>query len=282
VTLRQALSQSMNAAAARLHMSVGPRRTASVARRLGIRSPLREEASLALGTSEVTLLELTGAYGVLANGGRALEPHLIERVRTASGRVLYQRPKGRPDVLVAPEHVGALNDMLGAVLVSGTGRRAALGDRPAAGKTGTSQDFRDAWFVGYTAHFTAGVWVGNDDQRAMNRVMGGSLPAKLWRDVMVMAHEGHVPAPLSSPARGSSRVLASPDGRAAHERPNDPLLMPRERIGPDFVQRAIAADGDGSRSSIRETSPEPAGLRAWVGTTVDRLRQGFSSTLEKD
>ena len=238
VTLRQALSQSMNAAAARLHMSVGPRRTASVARRLGIRSPLREEASLALGTSEVTLLELTGAYGVLANAGRALEPHLIERVRTASGRVLYQRPKGRPDVLVAPEHVGALNDMLGAVLVSGTGRRAALGDRPAAGKTGTSQDFRDAWFVGYTAHFTAGVWVGNDDQRAMNKVMGGSLPARLWRDVMMLAHEGHVPAPLSRPAPASPTVLVSRGGRAAHER----LLMPRERIGPEFVERAITAE----------------------------------------
>jgi penicillin-binding protein 1A len=255
VTLRQALSQSMNAAAARLNMSIGPRKTASVARRLGIRSPLREEASLALGTSEVTLLELAGAYGVLANGGRALEPHLIERVRTASGRVLYQRPQGRPDVLVAPEHVGALNDMLSAVLVSGTGRRAALGDRPAAGKTGTSQDFRDAWFVGYTAHFTAGVWVGNDDQRAMNRVMGGSLPAKLWRDVMVLAHEGYGPAPLSRPAAASPTVLASPGGRAGHERrPNDPPVMPKERIGPDFVQRAIAADGDRSRgfSSTRE------------------------------
>ncbi|HJZ45431.1 MAG TPA: hypothetical protein VJ233_17100, partial [Hyphomicrobiaceae bacterium] len=79
-------------------------------------------------------------------------------------------------------------------------------------------------------------------QRAMNKVMGGSLPARLWRDVMMLAHQGHVPAPLSSPARGSSRVLASPSGREAHERPNDRLLMPRERIGPEFVERAITAE----------------------------------------
>ena len=94
VTLREALAQSMNAAAARLNMTVGPRKTAAVARRLGIRSELRADASLALGTSEVTLLELTGAYGVLANGGRSLEPYLITRVRTGSGRVLY-RAAGR-------------------------------------------------------------------------------------------------------------------------------------------------------------------------------------------
>jgi penicillin-binding protein 1A len=220
VTLRDALSQSMNAAAARLNMSIGPRKTTAVARRLGIRSALREEASLALGTSEVTLLELTGAYGVLANGGRSLEPHLIERVRTASGRLLYERPKARTEMLVAPEHLRALNDMLGAVLTSGTGRRAALPDRPAAGKTGTSQDFRDAWFVGYTAELTAGVWVGNDDRHAMNRVMGGNLPARLWHDVMMMAHGTQPPAP---PERA-------------------PPLLPRERIAPDFVNRAVAAE----------------------------------------
>src|SRR5262249_37304484 len=147
-------------------------KTAAAARRLGIHSPLRADASLALGTSEVTLLELTSAYGVLARGGKALEPHMIERVRTASGRLLYQWPGESEKVVVAPAQVRALNDMLSGVLVAGTGRRAALARHAAAGKTGTSQDFRDAWFVGYTAQFVAGVWVGNDDNRAMNKVMG--------------------------------------------------------------------------------------------------------------
>ena len=283
VTLRDALSHSMNAAAARLNMSVGPRKTAAVARRLGIRSRLREEASLALGTSEVTLLELTGAYGVLANGGRSLEPHLIERVRTASGRVLYERPKARPEVLVAPEHASAITDMLSGVLTAGTGRRAALGDRPAAGKTGTSQDFRDAWFVGYTAQFTAGVWVGNDDQRAMNRVMGGSLPARLWHDVMVMAHESQPPAALAS-AAPSSRISPTLRGaRPGQEPPNAPPLLPKERIGPEFVERAITAESMAARD-VAPTSggSQQSAVRAWVGSTVGRLRGGWAMSRERD
>jgi penicillin-binding protein 1A len=272
VTLRDGLAQSMNAAAARLNMSIGPRKTAAVARRLGIRSPLREEASLALGTSEVTLLELTGAYGVFANGGRAVEPHLIERVRTASGKLLYERPKTRAGVLVAPEHVGALNDMLNAALVSGTGRRAALAEHPAAGKTGTSQDFRDAWFVGYTAHFAAGVWVGNDDRRAMNKVMGGSLPARLWHDVMVLAHVGYAAAPLPHTVPASSATLTSRGGQPAQERAGAPARLPKERIGPDFVERAIAADDEGKPDAA--ASPQQ-GKRTWLGTAVDRLRRGL-------
>ena len=125
-------------------------------------------------------------------------------------------------MLVAPEHVAAMNDMLSAVLVSGTGKRAALPGHPAAGKTGTSQDFRDAWFVGYTAQFVAGVWVGNDDGRPMNKVMGGSLPARLWHDVMLIAHEGRAPAPLPGAAPASDRLArrgrALSAGRAARER----------------------------------------------------------------
>ena len=174
--------------------------------------------------------------------------------------------------------------MLSAVLASGTGRRAALGDRPAAGKTGTSQDFRDAWFVGYTAQFTAGVWVGNDDQRAMNRVMGGSLPARLWHDVMVMAHEGQPPAALAS-AAPSSRIISgtrAAPGQARTRRTQPPLL-PKERIGPEFVQRAIAAES----MLARDVAPTSGGsqrsaVRAWVGSTVDRLRGGWAMSRERD
>src|SRR5262249_59674729 len=115
-----------------------------------------------------------------ARQGRALEAHLIERVRQPSGRVLYTWPGDIGAAVVAPREVAALNDMLRAVVLSGTGRRAALARHACAGKTGTSQEFRDAWFVGYTAHFIAGVWLGNDDNRPMHRVMGGSLPARLW------------------------------------------------------------------------------------------------------
>jgi penicillin-binding protein 1A len=202
VSLRQALAHSMNAAAVRLYLTVGPARAVAAARRLGIRSELRQNASLALGTSEVTLLELTGAYGVLARGGRALEPYLIRRVRQASGKVLFERQPESGKVVVAPIIAGTLTDMLTSVVGSGTGRRAALTDHACAGKTGTSQDFRDAWFVGYSAQFVAGVWVGNDDGRPMRKVVGGSLPARLWHDVMTVAHEG-------LPARALTAPLAS-------------------------------------------------------------------------
>ncbi len=138
---------------------------------------------------------MTGAYTAFSNGGDVVEPHVINRVRTSSGRVLFENAPPRTRV-IDPSAIGALNDMLNAVVVYGTGRRAALPDQPAAGKTGTTQDFRDAWFVGYTSQLTAGVWVGNDDGKPMNRATGGSLPAEIWNQVMRVAHEGKAPSAL--------------------------------------------------------------------------------------
>jgi penicillin-binding protein 1A len=263
VTLREALALSMNAAAARLNLSVGPRNTVALAHRLGIRSPLRADASLALGTSEVTLSELTCAYGVLANGGRSVDMHLVRRVRTAGGAVLFERHPEPAAVLVAPAHVAAMNDMLGAVLASGTGKRAALPGHAAAGKTGTSQDFRDAWFVGYAGEFVAGVWVGNDDGRPMRRVMGGSLPARLWRDIMLMALEDRTPALPSGTARRSIAEVAGP-------RSSGPLL-PSEPIGADFIERAIAEDEPA-------TEPPPEAGKDWMSKAKGLLRElGFGT-----
>ncbi len=196
MTMRQGLAHSVNTVAVRLQQDVGTSRVQAVARRLGIKSALRTDPSLALGTSEVSLIEMTGAYAVLASGGLAVEPHAIRQVRTSSGTVLYARPAQRAQMIVAPDHIGAMNSMLNTALVSGTGRRAALPRHPAAGKTGTTQDFRDAWFVGYTSHLAAGVWFGNDGGEPMSRVMGGGLPAQLWRTVMMQAHERLPPAPL--------------------------------------------------------------------------------------
>ena len=159
-----------------------------------------------------------GAYGVFGNGGTAIEPHAIRRVRMSSGRVLFAREATRTAQVVDPVHVGAMNDMLNAALVSGTGRRAAIPLHPAAGKTGTSQDFRDAWFVGYTAHLTAGVWIGNDSGKAMNKAVGGGLPAEIWREIMTIAHDGKAPLmlpgtearPASVPG-GAVSVMGRPD-----------------------------------------------------------------------
>jgi penicillin-binding protein 1A len=160
---------------------------------------LRADASLALGTSEVTLVELTGAYGVLANGGRALEPHLIRRVRTGTGRVLFERQEPSPKMLVTPTHAAAMTDMLRAVLTSGTAKRAALPNHPAAGKTGTSQDFRDAWFVGYSGQFVAGV----RSQRRWHPMNGdGRQPAGGCGDAMLAALDNRAPTAATVAARG--------------------------------------------------------------------------------
>lgn len=195
MSLRQALAHSVNTVAVRLQQDTGTQRVVSLARRLGIKSDLRQDLSLALGTSEVSLLELTGGYAVLANGGNRVGPHVIRKVRTGA-TIVYQRAETLPQQIVAAEHVGIMNSMLNSALVSGTGRRAALPRHIAAGKTGTSQDFRDAWFLGYTAHFAAGVWVGNDTGEPMNRVMGGGLPAAIWKAVMQAAHERLPPIDL--------------------------------------------------------------------------------------
>lgn len=204
VSLRQALAKSINTVAVRLLLDVGAAKVAAVASRLGVKSELRPGPTMALGSSEMTLLELTGAFGVLGNGGAAIEPHAIRRVRLSSGRVLFARDATRTRQVVTPHHVGAINDMLNAALVTGTGKRAAIPLHPAAGKTGTTSDFRDAWFIGYTAHLTGGVWVGNDNGRTMNKVMGGNLPAAIWHDIMKTAHEGR--APLALP--GTNRSLS--------------------------------------------------------------------------
>jgi penicillin-binding protein 1A len=230
MTLRDALARSVNTVAVRLALKVGPSRVAAIARRLGIKSPLGRDASLALGTSEVSLLELTGAYNVLANGGRAAEPYIVRRVFTHAGQVLYVRnPPARAQV-VTLAHVGAMNEMLNAALVSGTGRRAALPEHPAAGKTGTSQGFRDAWFVGYTAHCTTGVWSGNDDGAPMNHVVGGSLPASIWREVMLSAHAGQTPLALAG--TGLRDAAAAPE-------PQAPAVHPQKPIDADLFARAL-------------------------------------------
>ncbi len=216
LTLRQALAQSVNTVAVRLASDLGLSAVAETARRLGIQSVLREDPSMALGTSEITLVELVGAYGAFSTGGQLVEPHIIRRVRLNTGRVLYARGASPQKRVVRKADAGALNDMLNAALVAGTGRRAALPRHPAAGKTGTTQDFRDAWFIGYTAHMTAGVWIGNDDGTPMRKVMGGNLPARIWRAVMLEAHKDVTPTSLPGTApldAVDSRLALSPVAR---------------------------------------------------------------------
>ncbi|MBL28463.1 MAG: hypothetical protein CMM50_13035 [Rhodospirillaceae bacterium] len=196
VTLTEALAQSMNAATVRLLDRVGLETVVSVARHLGIASALPRERSLALGAGGVTPLELTGAYAVFANEGLAPDIHGIVAVQAQTGRIVYLRDdQEMPARLVERDDVAALNGMLREAMRRGTGRAAAFA-RQAAGKTGTSQDSRDAWFVGYTADLVAGIWVGNDDNAPMAGVTGGSLPAKYWNNLMANVYQERTMPPL--------------------------------------------------------------------------------------
>jgi penicillin-binding protein 1A len=196
INLRDALAQSINTVAARLTAEVGPWRVVRTARRLGIQSKLHTRPSIALGTAEVTLLELVGAYAPFANGGQGVLPHIITRVRNGDGKVLYERQRSTTGQVVPLHYVGAMNDMMNATVRRGTGRKAAIEGQMAGGKTGTTQMYRDAWFVGYTAHYVGGVWIGNDSGSRTRKVTGGSLPAELWHEIMTYAHRDKAPLPL--------------------------------------------------------------------------------------
>jgi penicillin-binding protein 1A len=202
VTLTQALANSLNTVSVRLTMEVGPSAVVRTAYRLGIESKLEPNASIALGTSEVSVIELVSAYATFANGGLAVAPHVVERIRGSDGKTLYTRSTQALGRIVDPRYVGMMNTMMRETLVSGTARRADLPGWLAAGKTGTSQDFRDAWFIGYTSRLVTGVWLGNDDNSPTKKAVGGGLPVEIWSRFMRTAHQGIAPSALPGLSEG--------------------------------------------------------------------------------
>ncbi len=189
MTMQTALAQSINTVAARLANEVGTGNVAATARRLGITSHIQLDPSMALGAVEVSPMEMAQAYAPFSNGGFLAKGYGITRIRTASGKVLYDHTveKAQRQAVIGSPALQYMNQMMRQVIVSGTGTRARVPGYDLAGKTGTTSDYRDAWFVGYTGGFVTAVWVGKDDNKPMKRITGGNAPAGIWRDFMAAA-----------------------------------------------------------------------------------------------
>jgi penicillin-binding protein 1A len=233
VTLSYALAESLNTVAAQIGNEIGVEKVTALAHEFGVRSDLHNFPSITLGSDEVTLMEMTTGFGVLAKGGLQMSPYIIEEIRNSRGDLLYQRPAVRAPRIYPENLVGDMNSMLSRVVVAGTGGAAQFGGWDIAGKTGTSQEWRDAWFLGYTTRYVGGVWVGNDDDKPMARITGGEMSARIWADMMKVAHEGLTPESL-------------PGAKKAEE-----YMSPEDRDRLNFYQRlssafgAVAARGGG-------------------------------------
>jgi penicillin-binding protein 1A len=190
MTLREALKLSINTVAAKVGSEVGPARVAETARRFGISSELRPNLSLSLGVAEVNLLELTSAYSVFPNEGVRRRPYIIQRIENTSGDLIYTKRDDEGERVYPIPYAQQMTGMLQETIETGTAHGARLLPRLAGGKTGTSQDYRDAWFLGFTNQMTTGVWMGNDNNSAMNKVTGGLLPVDVWKALMAAIHEG--------------------------------------------------------------------------------------------
>ncbi|HVY02553.1 MAG TPA: PBP1A family penicillin-binding protein, partial [Caulobacterales bacterium] len=196
VSLRTAFALSINTVAAQVGHEVGEANVVKLAHRFGIQSDLPAVPSLALGTAEVTPLEMTQAYSTFMRGGRRIDAYIVQAVENSRGDVLYNRPAYEAQQVYDPDLNKRMVGMLGHVVQAGTGTRARLPDRDAAGKTGTSQDWRDAWFVGFTADYTTGVWIGYDNSQPMNKITGGAAPAAIWANYMTNAEKTLPPRDL--------------------------------------------------------------------------------------
>lgn len=251
VSLREAFSQSINTVAVRLSETVGRNRVVEMAQRLGITSDLPLAPSIALGAAEVNLLELTGAYAHMAAGGQVVAPYAILQIHNKSGQLLYDRVPQSYGQAVKPSVVAKMNDLLRSVVRTGTGRGAAL-DRPVAGKTGTTSDYKDAWFIGFAPPLTAGVWVGNDDSTAMKKVSGGMIPAQIWKQFMQAAMAGTPVRDIPTSAEDEITMPWSSDNDIAphvavqQEAPPSPHEAPAPEkedgftLGPSFWQKLDA------------------------------------------
>jgi penicillin-binding protein 1A len=265
VTLKQALSMSLNTVAVRLGLEVGPASVVRTAHRMGIASKLEANASIALGTSEVSLTELVGAYVPFANGGVGITPHVITRIRTVEGKkIIYSRPAESGSTVIDGRAVAMMNTMMQETLISGSAKKADLAGWGAAGKTGTSQDFRDAWFIGYTSKLVTGVWLGNDDNSPTKKATGGGLPVEIWSRFMKTAHQGMTPEPVPglAPSGFFASVAQAASSAAAQVMPGSVSPQAPQGLAPGYVPSAPVYNGNRPQPAAPPTQTSYPGSRA--------------------
>jgi len=271
ITLTTALTRSINVIPVKLSIAIGgnPRNVwasakkgrqmiVETARKFGIVTPLPDTPSLPIGADEVTVLEHAVAYATFPNKGKAVTPHAILEVRTGMGDLVWRfdRDGPKPSQAIPASVAADMAGMMSHVVSEGTARRAQLDGIPAAGKTGTTNAYRDAWFVGYTGNFTCAVWYGNDDYSPTNRMTGGSLPAQTWHDIMMAAHQGVEIKEIPGVGPGRKLPQAVAAGRAATEAEEPPPGPPPvlTRRGADVLIRIEKLLEDASRAAARTSA----------------------------
>jgi penicillin-binding protein 1A len=276
MTLTQAIVRSINVIPVKLSIAlgkgnakVGRAKIKETARKAGLRTPLPDTPSMPIGADEVTVLDHTGGYGIFVNEGKSITPHAILEVRNGSGDLIWRfdRDGKKPVQVISPEVAHEMAGMMNKVVEDGTAKRAQLDGIKAAGKTGTTNAFRDAWFVGFTGNYIAGVWFGNDDYTSTNRMTGGSLPAQTWHDIMAYAHQGIELKPIPGVSTQTSAVARnrSPESKGGSEAPQRPSILTRR--GADVLVRVERLMDDATRAlATRDVPGSKAGLEGAIPT----------------
>ena len=266
MTLTQALVRSINVIPVKISISlgngnakIGRAKIIDLAKKMGLRTPLNDTPSIPIGAGEVTVLDHTVAYAAFPNLGKAVQAHAILEMRSATGELVwrYDRDGKKPEQVMRPQVAMDMNVIMNKVVEEGTGRRAILDGVKAAGKTGTTNAYRDAWFVGYTGNYVAGVWAGNDDYQPTKRMTGGSLPAMTWRDIMAYAHQGIEIKPIPGVAPGPTppAVAASASASVTADAAPRPALLTRRAA--DVLTRVERLFDDATRA-LAGTPPADA------------------------
>ena len=294
MTMTEALKRSINVVAVKLSIAlgngnpkIGRAKIRDLARKAGLRTPLPDTPSMPIGADEVTVLDHTGAYSIFPNLGKAMTPHAVLEVRSGAGELIWRwdRDGKKPVQVLTPQVAMDMNMMMSKVVEEGTARRATLDGIKAAGKTGTTNAYRDAWFVGFTGNMICGIWFGNDDYQVMHQMTGGSLPAMTWHEIMAYAHQGIELKPipgLGPQAPSVSRPVVAEgkkDGDVAPSRPTSVLtkrgadaLVRVERLMDDAT-RALAVRGDMTKASDDTTAKAQGSFASVSGQPpLDRTR----------